>query len=79
MRRAAVVLGILVGVIVVGTTVVPAGADPSVGPTPIPDGTARQSVGAEAPTQNRTYTYSLATRARSPPTPSTSPCTSARP
>lgn len=73
------VLGILVGVIVVGTTVVPAGADPSVGPTPIPDGTARQSVGAEAPTQNRTYTYSLATRGAITPTPSTSPCTSARP
>jgi len=62
MRRSAVVLAVLIGVVSLRVTTGPAGADPSVGPTPVPDGTAPESLGTEATTQSRTYTYSLATR-----------------
>jgi hypothetical protein len=56
------VLAVLVGVLALGPTAAMAAAEPSVGPTPIPDVTAPASAGSEASTQSRTYTYSLATR-----------------
>jgi hypothetical protein len=61
MRGMTVVVAVLIGVVSL-VAAEPAGADPSIGPTPIPEQTGPERSGPETTTQDRTYTYSLATR-----------------
>jgi hypothetical protein len=61
MRGTTVVVAVLIGVVSL-VAAEPAGADPNIGPTPIPEQTGPERSGPETTTQDRTYTYSLATR-----------------